>query len=148
MVVRPINAVHLFHVVYLPMVYRRRLLVGHDFEMLIKIPLRDHVDRGDELTTVVVGPIGTYWPCAWLDIDCAEAWGEGGIPGCKLGEFDILASWWFMRERIAARQSDNAMTCNVRNSGWVMCLGFLDLEQGHWGFTHGYRACKAGYRVP
>ena len=59
MVVWPINAVHLFHVVDLPMVYRGRLLIGHDFEVLPKILLRDHVDRGDELAIVVVGPIGT-----------------------------------------------------------------------------------------
>jgi len=106
MVVWPINAVHLFHVVHLPMVYRGRLLIGYHFEVLLKVLLRDHVDRGNELAVVVVGPIGTYWPCAWLYIDCAQAWGEGGIPGGKLGEFDIAASWWFMRERIAACQSD------------------------------------------
>jgi len=82
MVVWPINAVHLFHVVHLPMVYRGRLLIGYHFEVLLKVLLRDHVDRGNELAVVVVGPIG------------------------KLGEFDIAASWWFMRERIAACQSD------------------------------------------
>jgi hypothetical protein len=45
---------------------------------------------------MVVGPIGTYWPCAWLNIDCAEARGEGRISGGKLGEFDIAAPWGFM----------------------------------------------------
>jgi len=83
MVVWPINAVHLFHVVHLPMIYRGRLLIGDEFEVLVKVLLRDHVDRGDELAVVVVGPIGTYWPCAWFYIDCAKAWCEGGIPGAS-----------------------------------------------------------------
>ena len=83
MVVWPINAVHLFHVVHLPMVYRGRLLIGDDFEVLLKVLLRDHVDRCNELAVVVVGPIGTYWPSAWLYIDGAQAWGEGGIPGAS-----------------------------------------------------------------
>ncbi len=108
MVVRPVNAVHLFHIVHLPMVYTGRLLIGQHFEMLLKILLRDHVDRGDELAVVVVGPIGTYWPCVWLYINCAEAWGESRIPGGELGEFDIVASWWFTPERMAARQSDKS----------------------------------------
>ena len=83
MVVWAINAVHLFHVVHLPMVYRRRPLIGYYFEVLLKVLLRDHVDRGDELAVVVVGSIGTYWPCTWLYIDCAQAWGEAGYPGAS-----------------------------------------------------------------
>ena len=65
------------------MVYRGRLLIGDDFEVLVEVLLRDHVDRRDELAVVVVGPIGTYWPCAWFYIDCAKAWCEGGIPGAS-----------------------------------------------------------------
>jgi hypothetical protein len=70
-----------------PMVYSGRLLIGYHFEVLLKVLRRDHVDRGNELAVVVVGPIGTYWPCAWLYIDCAQAWGEGGIPVCPLARF-------------------------------------------------------------
>jgi hypothetical protein len=55
MVVWPINAVHLFHVVHLPMVYRGCLLIGDNFDVLLKVLLWDHVDRGDELAVVVVG---------------------------------------------------------------------------------------------
>jgi hypothetical protein len=44
-----------------------RLLIGYYFEVLLKVLLRDHVDRGNELAVVVVGPIG------------------------KLGEFNIAA---------------------------------------------------------
>src|SRR3954452_14771363 len=93
MVVWPVNAVHLFHVVYLPVIYRRRLLIGYHLDVLLKVLLRHHVDRGDKLAVMVVGPIGTYWPCAWLNIDCAEARGKGRISGGKLGEFDIAAPW-------------------------------------------------------
>src|SRR5215469_8340386 len=106
MVVWPINSVHLLHVVYLPMVYRGRLLIGHHFEVLLKVLLRNHIDRGNELAVVVIGPIGTYWPCAWFYIDCTKTWGEGGKTRGKLSEFDIAASWRLMRERIAACQSE------------------------------------------
>ena len=83
MVVWPVNAVHLFDVVHLPMVYAGRLLIGHHFQVRLKILLRDHVDCGDELTVAIVGPVGTYWPRTWFYIDCAKAWCEGGIPGAS-----------------------------------------------------------------
>jgi hypothetical protein len=41
--------------VHLPMVYRGCLLIGDNFDVLLKVLLWDHVDRGDELAVVVVG---------------------------------------------------------------------------------------------